>query len=379
MTSESEPLQRARRRRAGGTVVDFDGRRLSVARRLRRMQRTSLAARTSVTAAAITQFEHGGHPTNAVAAELALALGVPVEFFRQGLVLTTVPAGAAHFRSLRATPAVSRDQALAFAEIALAVVEVIERYVDLPPVPEIIEPVDDEPSPEEIAGIAANTRMRLDVGPGPVPHMVRLLEAHGIVALRLPPEIDPRVDAFSTDAGSRPLVLLSPLKDDRARSRFDAAHELGHLVMHQDVEPGSRIIETHAHQFAAEFLAPTPQLEPDLPRRVDWDALLHAKAKWGISLAALVYRSHAIGLWGEHSYRSANRHLRTQGYPEPGPLGPPESPYLLGAATELLAQAGTGPEELARASRFTSQQISDVITAGSETRPRLRVTLDTPP
>lgn len=174
-------------------------------------------------------------------------------------------------------------------------------------------------------------------------------------------------------------MLLSPLKDDRARSRFDAAHELGHLVMHQDVEPGSKIIETHAHQFAAEFLAPTPELEPDLPRKVDWDALLQAKTKWGISLAALAYRCHAIGLWGEHSYRRANQHLRSQGYPEPGPLGPPESPYLLGAAVDLLNQAGTTTDDLARASRFTVEQIDDIVAAGSETKPRLRLAVDPTP
>lgn len=379
MTFESESRQRARRRRASGALADFDGKRLSVARRLRRMQRTALAAQTSVTAAAITQYERGGRPTNTVAAELALALGVPIEFFRQGRPLTTVSTGEAHFRSLRATPAISRDQALAFAEIALAVIEVIEQYVDLPQVTDIIEPVDDEPSPTLIASIAADTRSRLRVEPGPVPHVTRLLEAHGIITLRLPPEIDPRVDAFSTEAGHRPLVLLSPLKDDRARSRFDAAHELGHLVMHQDVEPGSKIIETHAHQFAAEFLAPTPELEPDLPRKVDWDALLQAKTKWGISLAALVYRCHAIGLWGEHSYRRANQHLRSQGCPEPGPLGPPESPYLLGAAVDLLNQAGTTTDYLARASRFTIEQIDNIVAAGSETKPRLRLVVEPAP
>lgn len=379
MTFESESRQRARRRRASGALADFDGKRLSVARRLRRMQRTALAAQTSVTAAAITQYERGGRPTNTVAAELALALGVPIEFFRQGRPLTTVSTGEAHFRSLRATPAISRDQALAFAEIALAVIEVIEQYVDLPQVTDIIEPIDDEPSPTLIASIAADTRSRLRVEPGPVPHVTRLLEAHGIITLRLPPEIDPRVDAFSTEAGHRPLVLLSPLKDDRARSRFDAAHELGHLVMHQDVEPGSKIIETHAHQFAAEFLAPTPELEPDLPRKVDWDALLQAKTKWGISLAALVYRCHAIGLWGEHSYRRANQHLRSQGCPEPGPLGPPESPYLLGAAVDLLNQAGTTTDDLARASRFTIEQIDNIVAAGSETKPRLRLVVEPTP
>lgn len=374
----SEPTLRARRRRASGTVVDFDGRRLALARRLQRLLRSTLADRTSVSAAAITQFERGtARPTNAVVAELALALGMPVDFFRRGRSVEPVPASAAHFRSLRATPAISREQALAFAEISLVVVDLVEQYVDLPAVPPLAEPLDAEPGPGQLPRLAAETRARLGVGPGPIPHMVRLLEAHGVVVLRLPREVDHRVDAFSTEAGHRPLVLLSPAKDDRARSRFDAAHELAHLVLHQDVDPGSKIVERQADTFASEFLAPSEQLEPDLPRKVDWDVLAQAKTTWGLSLAALVYRAHRLGLWGEHAYRRANQHLAAVGYPEPGPLGPPESPYLLGAAMELLAQAGTSAGDLAAASRLPVRQIEEIVAAGSETRPR--VSLPTEP
>jgi len=373
---DSPARARARQRRSTGASIDFDGKRLSLARRLRRVQRTTLAGRTSVTAAAITQFERGVRPTNAVAAELALALGVPVEFFQQGLPIPQVPTGGAHFRSLRATPAISRDQALAFAEVALAVVDVLEQYVDLPELADLIDPVDEDATEQAVALVAGRARSNLAVGPGPVAHVVRLLEAHGAIVLRLPAEVDPRVDAFSTDAGSRPLVLLSPLKNDRARSRFDAAHELGHLVMHQDVTPGSKTVERQAHQFAAEFLAPTDELEPDLPRKVDWDQLVRVKQKWGLSLAALTFRAHALGLWSEHSYRRANQHLRAAGYPEQGPLGPPESPTLIGAAVDLLAGSGTSVEQLARASRLTVEQITDVVQAGSDTKPRLRLSIE---
>lgn len=376
MTLDSDSLDRARRRRSSGIVSDFDSQRLSLCRRLRRMQRSTLASRTSVTAAAISQFERGtARPTNTVLAELAQALSVPADFFRKGTPIEVVPTGAAHFRSLRATPAISRDQALAFAEIALAVTDLIEQYVDFPSVCDIADPVDPEPGREEIAERAARTRTRMGLRSGPVPHAVRLLEAHGILVLRLPGGIDKKVDAFSTDVGHRPLVLLSPSKDDRARSRFDAAHELGHLVMHQEIEPGSKIVENQANRFASEFLAPTPELIDDLPRKVDWELLLRAKSKWGLSLAALAYRAHEIGLWGEHAYRRANQHLGAHGYPEPGPLGPPESPYLLGAAIKLLADAGTTISDLARASRLPIEQISEVIAAGSETKPRLNLSV----
>jgi Zn-dependent peptidase ImmA (M78 family)/DNA-binding XRE family transcriptional regulator len=371
-----DPTERARTRRLGGVMVDFDGSRLSLARRMRRMPRTTLAAKTHVSAAAVTQFEKDqARPTNAAAAELSLALGVPVDFFRRGRPVELIPSSEVHFRSLRSTPAISRDQALAFAEISLAVVDLIEQYIDLPPSDVPLQPVDadEAKSREEIAAIAGDVREELGLATGPIPNVVRLIESRGVVVLRFPPTLDSKVDAFSTSAGHRSLVMLSEQKADRARSRFDAAHELGHLVMHPGTEPGSKIVENQAHQFAAEFLAPADELIKELPRRLDWAVLHGLKAKWGISLKALAFRAHSLDLWGDATYRRAMQILAEQGYPEAGPLGPPESPSLIGAAIELLETAGIRLEIIADAGRVPLDTLRQVVAAGSETRPRLRV------
>lgn len=116
MSVEPDALLRARARRASGTMADFDGDRLSLARRLARKPRTTLAQEVGVSAAAITQFERRQtKPTRGIAAQLALVLGTPLEFFQEGLSVPRIPAESAHFRSLRSTPALSRDRALAFA------------------------------------------------------------------------------------------------------------------------------------------------------------------------------------------------------------------------------------------------------------------------
>ncbi|WP_101632778.1 ImmA/IrrE family metallo-endopeptidase [Arthrobacter crystallopoietes] len=65
--------------------------------------------------------------------------------------------------------------------------------------------------------------------------------------------------------------MLSPQKGDKARSRFDAAHELGHLVMHEGIAPGSKLVENQAHAFATDFLMSEEEIIPDLPKRLDWD------------------------------------------------------------------------------------------------------------
>lgn len=379
MGIESAARRAARRRRAAGVVADFDGDRLSLARRLAKTTRAELARRLELSPAAISQFERGqSRPTAPVAAELGLALGVSGEFFRRSHPVPALPGHGAHFRSLRSTPALSRDQALAFGELALGVAEIVETYVDLPPVdlPAVALPAG--PSPEDVAATARHTRERLGVPTGPVAHVARLLEACGVLVLRLPADyVDPRVDAFSTQTGHRPLVLLSPLKNDLARSRFDAAHELGHLVMHHDVEPGSRIVEGQAQSFAAEFLTPAEQVAPDLPSRYDLERLIAAKRKWGTSVRALVYRAHTLGIMSSAVYRRANQDLAQRGNPEIAPLGPPEAPTLLGTAADLLERSGIHLSTIAADHNLPLEQLQAVITAGSDTRPNVRATAHT--
>ncbi|HEX2073987.1 MAG TPA: XRE family transcriptional regulator [Geodermatophilus sp.] len=375
MTDGTSRVTAARRRRTAGIAEDFDGRRLAVARRLQCMPRSELARRVEVTPSAVTQYERGqARPTTSVLARIGLTLGMPAEFFSRGLDIPEVRASTAHFRSLRSTPAARREQALAFGELALAVLNVIEQYVDLPPVSLPSVDLPPHPSAEDIAVAADRARRDLEVGTGPVPNVVRLLEARGVLVVRLPAEgFDPRVDAFSSSetASGRPLVLMSPLKDDKARSRFDASHELGHLLMHSGVEPGSTVIESQAMSFAAEFLMPRAEIEDSLPTRVDWETFHMLKRHWGVSLKALVYRAHKLGRLSDLSYRRANNQLKQWGHPEPGPLGPPESPSVLGAAAELLEQSGTRLSTLAEAARIPLDSMLAVVEAGRTNRPRL--------
>jgi len=353
---------------------DFDGSRLTLARRLNRRSKTALAQSLGVSPSAVTQYEKGlTRPTPAMAAKISLVLGLDRGFFGAGRPVRTIPAGSAHFRSLRSTTAMAREQALAYGELSLELLELIELHAELPAVdlPDVDLPLD--LTQEDIEHAVAKTKEHWSVPPGPVSHVVRLLEARGVVVLRLPEKTDRKVDAFSTDAGRRPLVFLSPEKNDKARSRFDAAHELGHLVLHPDNEPGSKLLENQAHAFAAEFLMPRAEIIDQLPRRTDWATFHALKRHWGVSLRALVFRARFLNILSEASYRRANQQLSMWGHPEPGPLGPPESPSLLGAAVEILAQHGVDLDELLNSGRLDRAQAEQVISAGTDVRPRLRL------
>ena len=119
----------------------------------------------------------------------------------------------------------------------------------------------------EIEGLALKARRTWKVPSGPAPNLVDLLETHGVAVLRLPMGSAEVRYISPLPFRDHPVVVFASDKNDRARSRFDAAHELGHLVMHGDLLWGLPEIEKQAHQFAAAFLMPAGASRSSLPAR----------------------------------------------------------------------------------------------------------------
>lgn len=118
-------------------------------------------------------------------------------------------------------------------------------------------------------------RRHWKVASGQIHNAIRLLEVNGTIVIRFRVGVE-KVDAFCVDFDDRPVVALGADKDVRDRSRFDAAHELGHLVMHADADADAddKTVERQANQFAAAFLMPADDIKPELPARVDWSRML---------------------------------------------------------------------------------------------------------
>lgn len=354
----------------------FDPNRLRLARQLKRLKRVDLARLGGVSPAAISQYESGkSRPRPATLAELAMHLGMPVGFFAStGRPVPSLDTGQGFFRSLRRTTQLDRDAALAQAAVLADVVAVVEQRVVLP---ELDLPQDLAVQPatslDEIEGIAATVRQRWELGDRPVKNVVRLLERHGVVVARLSLAND--ADAFSWPVPSRPLVILGTEKGDRARSRLDAAHELGHLVMHfSDPEPANPIMERQAFRFGASFLMPAEPFSEEFGGpRVDWNHLLQLKVRWEVSLAAILYRARDLHLLTPAGYEAAMKQMSRRGWRvhEPGDIGRPERPALLRKAFELLDESGTSIEEVADAVELPVESVLSLIDSGQPRRPRV--------
>lgn len=125
----------------------------------------------------------------------------------------------------------------------------------------------------------------------------------------------------------RPFVFLGQIKQSRSRSRFDLAHELGHLVLHQHYSTDDLLekevlkrIESEANAFASAFLMPRDEILRDL-QDVSLPALERLKPKWGTSIGAMVHRAKDLGLITSEKYTLLCADISSRGWrgrrPEP--------------------------------------------------------------
>lgn len=349
-------------------IISFDPRRLTLARELQGVRKSDLARSLGVSAVTITHWESGNrNPTTSNVVALAQTLGIAPSFLENQGSDTSSISGAPHFRSLRSTTQLSRNQAQAYTQVVQDVVHTITEYADLPNLILPDMPADVDNPDSIIPSLAAEqVRREWNLGDKPVRHVVRTMENHGIVVVFAPFQ-SAAIDAYSTLGTKVPVVVLNPTKGDYYRQRFDAAHELGHLVMHADADPGHKVLEAQAHAFASEFLAPSACIQDELPRVMNgegWMKLKELKEYWGISMQALLYRAKELGRLSEDAYRNAMVTISRNGWrvKEPGRISSIEGPSLIPHAIELIEESDI-PVEILREKSRVPQQYFEVITA----------------
>lgn len=346
--------------RGAAPAKDFTPERLILAREARGLQKNELAERIGTTPSAVSQYERGRiRPTAETVLRLSLALAVPPAFFAAkppAVVLTE----ACHFRRLRSSTQQEQRRVRATGALVISVVEEVERAVELPAetLSALAREVEGGRTPEEAA---AAVRRAWRLGTGPLSSMVALLEREGVVVVEAPGHSE-RLDAFSAWVGNRPVVFLTTDKQSATRRRFDAAHELAHLVMHADVSPGAVDVERQADAFAAALLLPAEEFGRECPRRLSWPRLLELKFRWKVSLAAMVRRAYGLGIYSEATYRRAYVQLNERGWRQ-GEPGEPllERPQTLRRAVELLGRSGYSPESLADRVRLHPSHVLELV------------------
>jgi Zn-dependent peptidase ImmA (M78 family)/DNA-binding XRE family transcriptional regulator len=336
-------------------AADFNPSRLTWARRRRGLTKTQLAAVIGVELRSVSAYEKGEFaPEEEKLSRLSEVLHFPTNFF-SGDDFEQLTPDSTSFRSMSKMTARQRDMALGSGAIALLLNEWIEAKFELPQIE--LPNLGRDGSPE-----AATDALRRQWGLGelPIKNMVHLLEVKGVRVYSL--ALDAlEVDAFSMWRGDRPFVFLNTQKSAE-HSRFDAAHELGHLVLHRHAAPNGQLAEREADTFASAFLMPAGSVRAHAPRFATLENLIRLKKIWGVSLAAITYRLHKLGLLTDWHYRTLYIQISSRGYRRSEPhTQRRESSQMLQKVFTVLRNEGITKHEIAAELRLWPDEIEQLI------------------
>lgn len=293
----------------------FEPSRLTLAREYKSSTRADVAAMVGKTTSALSQIESGNiRPDSSTVAKLALALGVPVGFFASTPRVPKMELDACHFRSLRSASQYKRRQALAAAQMICEVMKVYEAEgvgfpaEQLSSFKQAISST--KLTPEEIAN---EFRAYFELGWGPLTNVIGMVEYFGVTVLPLDRN-HREIDAFSTWSEGRPIMFLVTQDKPASRTHFDAAHELGHLIMHDQAQPGDATIEDEANRFASALLLPQRTFSKECPSYFTMSAFRKLKRRWHVSIAGCIFRAHQLGLITKNSQRNGFIKLSKAGW-----------------------------------------------------------------
>lgn len=319
----------------------FNPGRLDLARKRRRYTARSLAERAQIAPVTLSRIVNGTQtPDEQTIERLVKALEFPRQFFFDSDI-DPIDASAASFRSLKAMTARERDAAVAAGSLAYLMSDWVKAAFNLPAT-DLLN-LEDEQDP---LSAAKSIRQYWSIGEKPIGNMIKLLETKGIRIFSLS-ENTKNVDAFSCWRDDEPYIFLNTFKTAE-RSRFDAAHELGHLVLHKHGGPKQgRNAEFEANTFSSAFLMPEDDVRAWIPYVTCLDDIVLAKKRWGVSAMALTYRLHKLGIINDWPYRTFCKQIRSRyGSSEPDGLPQERSSVWQTVLTDLWKE-GTSKNHIA--------------------------------
>ncbi|WP_327206673.1 XRE family transcriptional regulator [Rhizobium beringeri] len=316
------------------------------------LTKMAFAERLGVDRKTVQRMEQGGEISEQLMDRLCAISGYSRSFFRKPGVDYPSPDGVS-FRSLRSLTAGPRDAALAAGALAFEIDDWIRHRFELPEhsIPQL--------NNQTPVAAAAAVRAAWGIGEKPIANMVNLLEAHGVRVFSLVEETR-HLDAYSFWRNEKPYVFLNTLKTAE-HSRFDAAHELGHLVMHRHTGSNHKTAEDEANAFASALLIPPNDLIAKLPRAQSLRQIIQWKKRWGVSAAALNYALRKNELISEWHYRGNYIQLNKLGREnEPDAMERETSQVWRKILTALWSE-GISTSHIARELAIPEREISNLL------------------
>lgn len=171
---------------------------------------------------------------------------------------------------------------------------------------------------------------------GPIKNLTAAVERAGVCIVPIVGLAG--IDGLSSWVDGVPVIGVSPTVPGD-RFRLTLGHELGHLIRHHKK---TEMTESEANTFASALLFPTMDFETAMPERPQLRDFVTLKSTWGISIAAMVYRAHDIGVIDDARYRALQIQMSKWQRQEPAPFEP-----VLGSLFGKLVEVNGGAAAVA--------------------------------
>lgn len=330
----------------------FCSTRLDVARKRSMLSKKAFAEACEFNTHTLTQWEKGETcPSEATVSAIARVTGFPNRFFYESEI--DLPESAS-FRSYSRMTHRIREASLSAGAIGFLLSNWIEQRFNVP------NPAIPDLSNFEPQAAARVLREEWILGEKPIHNMLHLLEAKGVRVFSLS-EQTAVVKSFAVWKNERPFVFLNTFKSAES-SRFDAAHELGHLVLHSEKSCVGKAAEREADLFAASFLMPESDVLSIASSAQFLKQIVQLKKRWRVSLAALTYRLHKLGVLSDWRYRDICIEMSKNGYNknEPEPM-PRENSVIWRKIVEFLWRDGKSLDDVGKDLFIPQREIESMI------------------
>lgn len=245
-------------------------------------------------------------------------LQFPREFFDRKI---NISIENKHYRKKATIRKAIVDKFENFCKILGYVIDEMSEYVEWPSF--LLQPLNVEEgfSPKYVANY---TRKLLNIDKSePIRNIITLLEKSGIIIYELAENEKFDGVSFITDKGFPIIVINKNFSNDR--KRFTLAHELGHILMHNEFNfpisnyRDDKWKEKEANEFAGEFLMPEDEIKNSL-RNLKISDLMSLKNYWLTSMSAIIRRAFEIGVITKDRYTFFAIEMSRRGYTkvEPG-------------------------------------------------------------
>lgn len=324
------------------------GERIKQGRILRGLSQEQLAKQLDITRQAISNCEKNNINLNINnLLKMSEALELPLSFFYKSPVDDNEQ--IIFFRS-KDIPKKTRDQLKEEINVFdKEIVRYFENYIQFPTInlPNLKEILGEEVcnyKKETIIKACKEIRKYWNIGDKPIDNLAYLLQLNGFIISKQYINQN-KTDGFSQRIGDKSYIFVSANKECAVRTRFDLAHELGHLVLHnrlgkEDVE--EKVIEKDADFFASEFLYPSDVFLNEIQDySIGFDRFIELKEKWKISIQAIVRKCKDLELISDDKYIYFQKRISYNKWRKNEPLDNrivAEEPRLFGDIIELLLE-----------------------------------------